>query len=86
MTTRPFGLIYHKPAIQRRTDRVHRVIQAYIDTHGYAPSLRDLMQLANISSSSVVRTHLQRLAKAGSIRYEPRIARSIVLLKRTEDV
>jgi SOS-response transcriptional repressor LexA len=84
MTNRPFGLVYEKPSTQKRTARVHRAIQDFIDGHGYPPGYRDIMDLANISSSSVVRAHLARLAKAGTIRYDQRIARSIVLLKRVE--
>jgi repressor LexA len=75
-----------KPTIQERTARVHRAVQAYIDGHGYAPTYREVMDLAGISSTSVVGKHLTRLQRAGKIRFDSHVSRSIVLLKRVEVV
>jgi repressor LexA len=86
MTNRPFGLIYKKPTTQVRTARVHRAVQTYIDEHGYAPTYREVMDLADISSTSVVGKHLVRLQSAGKIRFDRNVSRSIVLLKRLEDL
>jgi SOS-response transcriptional repressor LexA len=84
MTSRPFGLIYKRPTTEKRTARIHKAIQDFIDLHGYPPGYRDIMDLAGISSTSVVGKHLVRLQRAGKIRFDSHVSRSIVLLKRIE--
>lgn len=55
------------------TDRDWEVYQAIVmfkmDNDGCAPQLRELMDLAHMSSTSVVTHHLVRLASAGLIEY-----------------
>lgn len=68
-----------------RTTKVHQTIQEFVDAYGYAPGLRDIAVLADLSSTSVVKYHVRRLVASGAIQQIPRIARGIVLLKRLEE-
>ena len=52
----------------------------FIAANGYAPTLREIRAGRNISSTSVVTTHLQKLVAAGAIKRTPNVARSIVIL------
>jgi repressor LexA len=66
----------------RTTDADQRVMYAiavFLRERGFSPSLRELCDMAAISSTSQAAVHLERLADAGLIVYEPRIARSIRL-------
>jgi repressor LexA len=56
-------------------------IKAYIDEHGYAPSVREMRDECGISSTSVVNSHLRKLDEAGLIRKDEYKARAIVVLK-----
>lgn len=49
---------------------VYRAIVSFkMDHDGCAPQLRELMEMAHMSSTSVVTHHLARLARAGLIEY-----------------
>lgn len=50
--------------------------------HGYAPTIRDLMELVDVSSTSVVTYHLDRLRDAGMIDWVDGSARTLHLVKR----
>jgi len=68
--------------LPRRTSRVYKYLQTYIEQHGYAPSLREIMDGAGISSTSVVNYHLNRLVVLGLIRRDSGKARAIRVLGR----
>jgi len=53
------------------TERVLRVVREYIDLHGYAPSIRDVQEWADISSTSLVVYHLQKLEREGKLTRGP---------------
>jgi len=55
-------------------------IKKYIATNGFPPSILDIMTGAEVSSSSVVFYHLQKLELQGKIRRTPNTPRSIVVL------
>ena len=59
-----------------------RQLELFIKTHGYSPSIRELMQLMALSSTSHVRGLLGDLEANGYIRQTPGIARSIIVLER----
>jgi len=66
--------------VSTRTAIVLAAIRGYREERGYSPSIRDIMQLADISSTSVVVYHLKKLERQGAIRRAPTTARSITLL------
>jgi repressor LexA len=68
--------------IANSDQRVLTAIALFWKQHGYSPSLRELCELADVSSTSMAALHLERLQAAGLIEYEPRIARSIRLVHR----
>ncbi len=63
----------------RRQRRILEAIRDWHDAHGYAPSIRDLMRMASISSTSVVDYSLGRLKEMGLVDRQRKIMRSIVL-------
>ncbi len=63
-----------------------RQLELFIKTHGYSPSIRELMRLMALSSTSHIRGLLGDLEANGYIRQTPGIARSIVLERLSEDI
>ena len=55
-------------------------IDQYTCKHGYAPTIRDIVTLVGLSSTSVVSYHLRRLEKRGYLTRERYHARTIQLL------
>lgn len=51
--------------------RVLIAIESHWAENGYAPTLRDIQEAANISSTSVVSYHLKRLEAMGKIKPRP---------------
>lgn len=60
-----------------RQQQILDYIRAYLELHGYAPSLRDIQQALDIGSTSVVDHHLRRLEALGHISRTPNTARAI---------
>ena len=54
-------------------------IKSFIGIHGFPPSIREIMNRTNITSTSVVTRHLKKLDAEGYIDHIPDIARGIVL-------
>lgn len=69
-------------SVRSKTACVHQAIQDYLEVNGYTPTLRDIVDLAGLSSTSVARFRVKQLEHAGIVRLTPRVARGIVLLKR----
>ena len=63
-----------------------RCIELFIKTHGYSPSVRELMAIMGRTSTSHVHGLLHDLESKGFIRQTPGIARSIVLERLPEDI
>jgi len=53
------------------TERVLRVVREYIDQNGYAPSIRDVVELAGLSSTSLADYHLRKLEREGRLKRGP---------------
>lgn len=70
-----------KPVPDEKDRKIMEAIEAYIQENGIPPSIREIKERAKLSSTSVVKSHLQRLAEAGYIEYQPEQARSIRILK-----
>lgn len=65
-----------------KSQRVLTAITLFIREHHYAPTLREICELADVSSTSLAAAHLERLQGAGLIEYEPGKARTIRLVHR----
>ena len=66
------------------TDRQQTVLLAiavFWKQNGYAPSIRELQALCDISSTSVVKYHLERLRTAGLVDFVDGTPRTIRLVK-----
>ena len=59
-------------------------IKQYIVKHGYAPTVRELCQEMNLSSTATVQVHLNNLEKKGYIRKEDSKNRTIEILVENE--
>jgi repressor LexA len=68
-----------------RTDEMERLlrfIQAYIDEHSYAPSIREMQRRAKIPAVYKIKTYLDQLEELGYIERQRYIARGLRLVKR----
>jgi len=63
-------------------ERIMRYIRDFVDEHGYAPTIREILRGLGISSTSVVQYHLNVLERDGQIHRDPDIFRSIQLVDR----
>jgi repressor LexA len=70
-------MIRRKTASTRQKVLSH--VRAYIEKHGYAPSVRDIQDALRISSTSVVQYHLDALEEAGEIIRSRDLSRTIRL-------
>lgn len=66
--------------VTRRQKQVLDFLRAYIDRHGYAPSLGEIGAALGLGSLATVHTHLQRLERKGLVRRRPRQSRALELV------
>lgn len=66
-------------AAMNKTEAILTFIQEFIAVHEYPPSVREIQQGLDISSTSVVNYHLKKLEALGAIERTPNRARSIVI-------
>lgn len=64
-----------------RTQEILRLITEFTEKNGYMPTIREIGEMASISSTNGVRYHLNRLQTAGLIVRDPNRSRAIVLTK-----
>ena len=65
------------------TDRQHQVLAAICDfkaTIGYVPTVRELGQVLQVSSTCTVQRHLEALQRKGYLKRAPGKARSLVVM------
>ncbi len=72
-------------ALSSRQKRVITFIHEFLRDKGYPPSIRDIADRCEISSTSVVAYNLDRLEEAGYIRRHSDISRGIELLNKQQD-
>jgi repressor LexA len=65
----------------KKEEKVWEFIKAFRKEHPYGPTLREIQKAVGVSSPSMVIWYLDKLEKAGKIRRERRLSRSIVLLE-----
>lgn len=61
------------------TQLTFKAIVVYWEKMGFSPSIRDLVQLTELSSTAAIHYHLNKLEQLGYIKRMPKIARSIVV-------
>jgi repressor LexA len=59
--------------------RILQFVEQFVDAHDYPPSIRDIQQGCEISSTSVVDYNLKRLEEKGLLRRDREISRAIQL-------
>ena len=67
-----------KPLSDKQKD-ILKFIEGYIDEYGYPPSIRDIQNNCDISSTSVVKYNLDRLQEKGLMNRDSEVSRSISL-------
>jgi repressor LexA len=63
-----------------RQQQMLNFIYAYIEEHAYPPSVRDIQQACEISSTSVVHYNLHILQREGFIHRDPEVSRGLEVL------
>lgn len=63
-------------------ERIFKFIKDFQSQKGYTPTVRDIVKGLNISTTSVVQHHLNRLERDGRIQRDPLIFRSIRVVEK----
>ncbi len=66
-------------ALSDKQQRILAFVESFLQEHDYPPSIRDIQQGCEISSTSVVDYNLKRLEERGMIRRDREISRAIQL-------
>ncbi|HAH96861.1 MAG TPA: repressor LexA, partial [Firmicutes bacterium] len=66
-----------------RQQEILDFIRKEVREKGYPPSVREIGEAVNLSSSSTVHSHLERLEKLGYIRRDPTKPRAIEILSES---
>jgi len=67
------------PVVYKRQLQILGFIRQYIDTYGFAPTLKQIAEALEVSSLATIHEHLQALEKKGLIRKKTGATRGIVL-------
>lgn len=70
-----------KKGLSDRQKRILEVLERFQNKNGYPPSIREICEKANISSTSVVNYYLEQLEEMGYIERDRKISRGVRLLK-----
>jgi repressor LexA len=65
-----------------RQRQIYDYLTAYVDEHGYPPTVREIGEEVGLASPSTVHAHLANLERAGYIRRDPTKPRALELLGR----
>ena len=66
--------------LTNQQEKMLDIIKKYVVKHGYAPTVRELCQEMNLSSTATVQVHLNNLEKKGYIKKEESKNRTIEIL------
>jgi repressor LexA len=72
--------------LSERQKKILEVIERFQNQYGYPPSIREICEKANISSTSVVNYYLEQLEEMGFIERDRRVSRGVRLLRPLSDV
>ena len=75
-----------KKGLSERQKKILEVLHDFQETTGYPPSIREICDKANISSTSVVNYYLDQLKEMGIIERDSRVSRGIRLVKPLHEV
>ena len=67
-------------ALSKKRKQVLEAITGFLDRHKYPPSVRDIVQMCSMSSTSVADYHLKALERDGYIRRESGVSRGIEVI------
>ena len=70
-----------KKGLSERQKKILEVLERFQNQHGYPPSIREIGQRADISSTSVVNYYLNQLEETGYIERDGRVSRGIRLVR-----
>lgn len=70
--------------LTRQQKKVLEAIKKFIASHGYAPTIRELCEEVNLSSTATIYVHLNNLEKKGVLKKESSKNRTIELLVDNE--
>lgn len=71
--------------LSERQKRILEVLESFQDQYGYPPSIREICDKADISSTSVVNYYLDQLEEMGYIERDRRVSRGMRLVKPLSD-
>jgi repressor LexA len=71
--------------LTERQKNILTVLEKFQEQYGYPPSIREICEQANISSTSVVNYYLEQLERMGYIERDGRVSRGIRLVKTLSD-
>lgn len=74
-----------KRQLKDRHKQILQVIEDYREEHGYAPSYREICNLTDITSTSMVNYYLEQLEDMGYIERQENISRSLKLKETTQE-
>ncbi|MCM3024772.1 helix-turn-helix domain-containing protein [Heyndrickxia ginsengihumi] len=58
-------------------------IQSYRESHAYAPSMMEICRKCGLRSTNTVYAYLQKLKNKGLIDWQPKVSRTIRIVKRS---
>jgi repressor LexA len=70
------------PTLTARQQEIWQYLVAYVDAHGYPPTVREIGDAVGLASPSTVHAHLANLERAGFLRRDPTKPRAIELVGR----
>ena len=68
-----------------RQQEIWQFLAAYVDEHGYPPTVREIGERVGLASPSTVHAHLANLERAGLLRRDPTKPRAIELVGRKRE-
>jgi repressor LexA len=71
-----------EPMLTTRQQEIWQFLAAYVDEHGYPPTVREIGEAVGLASPSTVHAHLASLEREGLIRRDPTKPRAVELVGR----
>ncbi len=73
------------PLLTTRQQEIWQFLAAYVDDHGYPPTVREIGDAVGLASPSTVHAHLANLERAGLLKRDPTKPRAIELVGRRRE-
>lgn len=75
-----------KPVLSRRQQGILRFLYSYSQDNGFYPTIREICEGTQTSSTSVVKYHLEQLVEMGYLNHSPRRSRSNTLSQKAYEL